>query len=326
MKPFVSVIMPVFNQEKFLVETIESVLSQSYDDFEFLILDDGSTDGSSKIIRKFLKIDKRIDAFFEPNKGKCLATNELAIKATGEFCVFMDADDIMMPNRLEKQVQFHQSNPNIVASSSHCYYIDETGSILGQQRYPFLRNEEECKKAFLSNEIIHCAFTGLMVRREIFLKIGGLDPKFWPCEDLDLANKIIEKGYLLVIIQENLMKYRIHTSSVTAQKQWHMFDMGAYTSYCILQRRSGKEVCTFDEFKSQQQKAGWRYKFHENRSRYSKILHKNAGLEFYRRKYWNFFWNFLMAFILKPGYVIDTIKNRYNFKYNWNSNNSNLNS
>ncbi|MCM4160818.1 glycosyltransferase [Antarcticibacterium flavum] len=315
-----SIILPVYNQENFLKDTIESVLNQSFKNFEFLILDDGSTDGSANIINHYSAKDHRIKAFFEKNSGKCAATNKLVEMATGDLCAFMDADDIMMPKRLEQQLQFHTMHPQIAASSSHCYYIDANGNTMGNQKYPFLRNIEECERSFLQNEIIHCAFTGLMMKRNIFLKVGGLDPKFWPCEDLDLANKIIEKGHLLVIIQEFLMQYRIHDSSITASRQWHMFDMSAYTRFCISQRRGGKPICTFKEFISKQHNIGWKQKLWENSYRHSQVLHKKAGFAFYKGNYWRFLSKFLLAFIIRPDYIIATLRNRYNFKFRWTSN------
>ncbi|MEO7766395.1 MAG: glycosyltransferase family A protein, partial [Ferruginibacter sp.] len=132
----VSVILPVYNQEKYLQETIESILNQSFQDFELIILDDGSTDNSPQIIRQFAAKDNRIQAYFETNSGKSLATNYLVNKAKGEWCAFLDADDVMLKQRLERQVAFHNANPGVDASSSHCNYINEKGNMFGTQRYP----------------------------------------------------------------------------------------------------------------------------------------------------------------------------------------------
>ncbi|HEX9152619.1 MAG TPA: glycosyltransferase family A protein, partial [Flavobacterium sp.] len=105
-EPLVSVIMPVYNQEQYLIETIESVLAQTLKDFEFIILDDGSTDQSAQIIRRYAELDKRINAFFYSNSGKCVSTNFLVNQAKAKYCAFLDADDVMLPERLERQISF----------------------------------------------------------------------------------------------------------------------------------------------------------------------------------------------------------------------------
>lgn len=313
MHPLISVILPVFNQEKFLIETIESVLCQTHGDFEFLILDDGSTDNSAEIIRYYSVRDKRIKSFFGPNAGKCSATNILVEKASGKFCAFLDADDVMLRERLEKQLALHRANPEIDASSCHCWYINEKGTVLGKQRYPFLKNIEECRQALQKNRTVHCAFTGLMTTRKAFLDIGGLRAQFWPCEDLDLANRLIEKGYLLVIIQKILMKYRVHSSSITSQKQWHMFDMSGYTRYCIKKRRAGQPEVTFGAFLQMKKQEGRLKKMKERMHRQSLVLHKKAGIALHAGNYLNFCWRFTAAFFLDPHYVLATLRNRINF-------------
>ncbi|OWP61292.1 glycosyl transferase, partial [Hymenobacter amundsenii] len=123
MPPLISVILPVYNQEKFVAETIESVLSQRFTDFELLLHDDGSTDGSAAIIRNYAGRDARIRASYGPNAGKCAATNQLVEQARGEWCAFLDADDVMLPERLGTQLAYHQAHAEVDASSCHCHYI-----------------------------------------------------------------------------------------------------------------------------------------------------------------------------------------------------------
>jgi glycosyltransferase involved in cell wall biosynthesis len=223
MRPQVSVVMPVYNQEKYLAETIESVLSQTFQDFEFLILDDGCTDGSALIIKQYASTDNRIIPLFQSNAGKCIVTNKLVNESNGHWCALLDADDVMLPNRLEKQVSYLKLNPELDACSCHCYYIDQKGNNLGQQCYPYLKTIEDCRQAKAKNKAILCSFTGLMVSKKAYLESGGLIGKFWPAEDVEFINRLVEKGYLLVIIQEKLMKYRVHPFSITNSNLWHSY-------------------------------------------------------------------------------------------------------
>ena len=106
MKPYVSVVMSVFNQEKYVPETIESVLAQTFSNFGFIILDDGPTGNSAEVIKKYAATDSRIKALFETNRERAGATNYPASIANTLWCVLVDADDTILPDRLEKQVNF----------------------------------------------------------------------------------------------------------------------------------------------------------------------------------------------------------------------------
>src|ERR1022692_2199628 len=108
----ISVVMPVFNSELYLAEAIESILDQTYRDFEFLIMNDGSTDNSLKIIKKYAWIDQRIHFWTHSNKGVTVTLNDLLKKSHCDLIARMDADDISLPERFEKQIDFLHNNPD----------------------------------------------------------------------------------------------------------------------------------------------------------------------------------------------------------------------
>ena len=136
-QPLVSVVMPVYNAGDFLVESIQSILNQTYKNFEFIIIDDASTDNSWEIMKKFKKSDSRIRIFqLEKNVGVS-QTVKLAIeKAKGDFLARMDADDIAHPQRLEKQVNYLLKNTKTVAIGTQCKLIDKKGQTIGQKKFP----------------------------------------------------------------------------------------------------------------------------------------------------------------------------------------------
>ena len=314
MRPFVSVIMPVYNQEKYLAETIESVLSQSYQDFEFLILDDGSTDASARIIRNYAARDQRIIPFFQPNQGKCTATNFLVEKAVGKFCAFLDADDVMMPDRLEKQLNFHFSYPEIDASSSHCMFIDQNGKFLGYLKFPYLKSLSECREVLINNQIVMCAFTALMTTRKCFSQVGGLDPRFWPSEDLELMNRLLEKGFLLLNNPEVLMKYRIHPSSITAKKRWHTLEnVSSYVKFIIKARRGNEKEISFEEFMAIRRKDSLEVKFHRKRIYYHRYFFREAGYSYHMGNFLPFSFKIFMAVILAPVSSFSRLRNQFKF-------------
>lgn len=133
-KDLISVGIPFFNAEKFLSKAIESVISQSYDNWELLLLDDGSNDGSLEIAKRFEQHDNRVKVFSDgKNKGLGARLNELATLSNGEYIARMDADDIMHPKRLETQLQILKDNPNIDVLGTNAYVIDENDLVFGMR-------------------------------------------------------------------------------------------------------------------------------------------------------------------------------------------------
>jgi len=309
MTPNVTVILPVYNQGKYLEETIESILRQQYKDFELLIVDDGSTDNSSAIIRRFQEKDARVLAFFESNSGKSLSTNFLVKKARTELCAFMDADDVMLEDRLLKQVVYHQANPDIDASSCHCYYINEKGNMFGIQRYSVGNQVAQYNPAFKNEEFIICSYTGLMVTKKAYLETGGLTKKFEPCEDFEFFNRLTDSGYRLTVIPEVLMKYRIHQSAITVKRPLLVLDTVDFVKHCIRLRRSGKPEISFEDFRKVQKTYSWWKKMNKKRFKYSMIYFRNAGFSRLSKDYLDCAYQLTASLILSPDYVAKKIVN-----------------
>ncbi|PZX52084.1 glycosyltransferase [Algoriphagus chordae] len=303
--PLISVVLPVFNQENFIAETIESVLNQTFSDFEFLILDDGSTDNSASIIRDYASKDSRISAFYEDSTGRSNATNNLIAKAKSGWIAFLDADDIMLPERLDKQYSFHLANSIVDVSSCHCYYINASGKQLGIQRHSNLSSVEDCLTKFDSLEFVQCAITGLFSKKEVFGKVGGLNSKYWPCDDFEFFNRLIDHRCVLVIIQEVLMKYRIHASAITVSKPLETFEKIGFVMECITDRRLGKAEISYSEFKMKRDAESFWVKFNRKRYNYAQIFFRNAGIDMMSRNYVKFVVNLLGVCFLSPKYVYD---------------------
>lgn len=315
---FLSVAMSVYNAEKFVEKAIESVLAQTYKNFEFIILDDGSTDDSAIIINKYAAKDNRIKPIFNKNGGRPNAVNYMISIANGDLCALLDHDDEMMPNRLEKQLAFHLANPEIGATSCHSYFINDKGQLLGTQRHPALRSVEEGRKALDNNDIIHCAITGLMVKKEAFLKVGGLRKAFLPCDDVDFFNRFMEAGYTLIIIQDILMKYRLHPNSYTEREPLHIFDTIGYVGYCNTLRRTGQAEISFEAFMAiRKTDSNW-LTFNRKRYNYSQIYFRRAAYEMMSRNYIHSMWQFFIAAILSPTHVFKKVLVLTNKKENTN--------
>ena len=132
--PVISILMSVYNGEKYLHAAVDSILKQTFKDFEFIIINDGSIDRSREILESYQ--DERIVLIHQENKGLTRALNKGLSLAKGEFIARMDADDSCKPERLEKQVAFLRENPGIVLLGSNCFNIDGDGDIIGQIDLP----------------------------------------------------------------------------------------------------------------------------------------------------------------------------------------------
>ena len=171
--PSVTVVMPVYNGEQYLAEAIESILNQTFTDFEFLIVDDGSQDSSAAIIRDYANRDERIRVIqHERNQGQASARNSGIAAAAGRFIAAMDSDDISLPQRLEKQVNFLQSHPDIgvVGTFLHTVSADKTGR--QSHAYP-QQHAIIVLESALGNTAVAGAAT--MARRNILRSVSGYE-------------------------------------------------------------------------------------------------------------------------------------------------------
>ena len=132
--PRVSIVLPSYNHEKYVRECIQSALDQTYQDFEIIITDDGSTDGTVNVIKEF--DDSRIQLYTHTeNEGACNAINNCIKKAAGEYIAVLNSDDAWEPTKLEKQVKYLDSHPEIGAVFTKVVLVDEAGNLIGSENY-----------------------------------------------------------------------------------------------------------------------------------------------------------------------------------------------
>jgi glycosyltransferase involved in cell wall biosynthesis len=212
----ISVVMPVYNGERYLGESIESILNQTYKDFEFIIINDGSTDRSLDILREFQKLDKRIKLVSRENKGVVYSLNEGVKMAQGEYIARMDADDVSDPGRLLKQLKYAQEN-ELAVCGTWAESIDSQGNKIGNLVYPPNVNKIRLF-TFLHNPFIH---SSVIFRKDLFEKVGGYKTFFKHIEDYELWTRIVFK-YKTGNVPEKLMKYRLHEEQITRENNFTM--------------------------------------------------------------------------------------------------------
>jgi glycosyltransferase involved in cell wall biosynthesis len=208
--------MPVYNAERYLDEAVQSVLDQSFKDFEFIIIDDGSTDGSLKILQGYQSKDARIRLISRPNTGHCIALNEMVLLARGEFIARMDSDDISLPDRFEHQLAFLRSNPDVVAVGGEITWVDQDGDVI--RNFCAGHSHEELDAAQMRGESGVIAHPAVMLRRHALLDIGGYRVEMEPSEDFDLFLRLAERGRL-ANLDRVVLRYRIHSASCGGRRR-----------------------------------------------------------------------------------------------------------
>ena len=217
-RPLISVIMPVYNAGRFLPRAIESIRKQTITDFEFLIIDDGSTDDSRSIIKRFAKRDKRIRMFRNrKNIGIVRSLNLLIPKTRGRFVARMDADDISLPNRFEKQITFLEFHPTLVACGGQEYIINEHGKTIAEKYFP--TDEKTCYNMIANIMVIQPPL--LMARGEIFRKLRYSNHTF-KNDDISMHFKLLEQGGF-GNVSDIIFKYRKRVTSLTHKNPRQVF-------------------------------------------------------------------------------------------------------
>jgi len=211
----VSVILCAYNSERFLRPAVESVLAQTFKDFELICIDDGAKDSTGKILDEYAAHDSRVKVIHQANTGQVKAAmNGIAVSAA-PLIARMDADDICRPDRLAKQVAFMDAHPEIVLLGGAYELIDEKTRILIKMGQP--TGDADLQKICLSGRCPICQPLAIF-RREAYERVGGYRPDFSPAEDIDLWLRLGDIGQM-ACLPDVLLQYRQHAGSLSETKQ-----------------------------------------------------------------------------------------------------------
>ncbi len=209
----VTVLMSIYNGEKYLSEAIDSILAQTFSDFEFLIIDDASTDKTSSILVDYQKQDKRIRVVTNSNNIGLTRSLNIGIGlAQGMYIARMDADDISLPPRLEKQVLFLDNNPEYAVVGSWFIRVAKGQEVVEQRPSDY---RHIASKLFYGNPIAHPT---VMFVKAIVISVGGYNEKYRTAQDYGLWWSLVGK-HRLTNIPEVLLKYRQHEEMVSVTKK-----------------------------------------------------------------------------------------------------------
>ncbi len=220
MRPKVSIIMPAYNAERFIAQAIHSVIRQTYANWELIVVDDGSTDRTSDVIRSFAEKDGRIIHFSQPNSGQGKARNLAIGHARGDLLAFLDADDLWVENKLAIQITLMEETKSDLAYSSGYIFLD--GASEDIEEFRILSGQIRGREAF--NSLVEMNFIPMLsvvARRDLVKDVGGfaVEKEIQNCEDYDLWLTLAGKGVVFYGIDSKLVRYRRHPNSTTYERE-----------------------------------------------------------------------------------------------------------
>lgn len=302
----VSVVMAVYNGERFLREAIDSVLGQTFSDFEFVILNDGSTDTSQAILEEYRRRDSRIVTANQENAGIAAALNAVFALASGDLIAHIDQDDRALPNWLEKQLAFLSEHDDCSVVSSYAYFIDTNGKRMGVSRnaVDVISGRASLEPSrFL--EIIHST---VLLRKQDFLRVGGYRKGFFGAEDRDLWGRMVTSGMMLRCNPEALVEYRLHGGSATMKSlnttekfSRRGIDMN------VVRRLKGEAELTSKEIEEWYESRPLSDKIQEYRRVRSSLLFRSASRHYAERRWLKLCWALSVAILLRPIYVVKRV-------------------
>jgi len=227
--PLVSVIIPVYNCERYLAEAIESVLAQTYQPIEVIVINDGSTDDSEAVAKRF---DSSIRYYAHPNKGLGATRNRGVELAQGHFIAFLDADDLWVADKIERQMAYFDDDPDLDMAFGYV-----------QQFYTPEREAELRKKITYAEEIMkgHTAGT-LLIKRDSFFRAGLFETDWNVGEFIDWYLKATEKNLKSVMLSEILTKRRLHDTNMGTRERKHRNDFVRILKASLDRRRAAGQT------------------------------------------------------------------------------------
>jgi glycosyltransferase involved in cell wall biosynthesis len=244
-KPAVSVVFRAYNCREYIGQAIDSILAQTFQDFEIVVVDDGSTDGTEAILKSYAQKDNRIRVIRnEPNQGPVRTMNIGVREAQGEFIAVHDADDLSLPHRLETQVNFLRSQPNITLMGGGAYFIDEEGEVL--RVGTTARKVGEAARQFLEGgqSFIH---TSCMYRRISIEAVGLYDEFFTSSHDYDMLVRMANT-FEVAYYEEPLVKWRKLNTGITGKKKLAQAAFAELARIRAKAKREGRSINLQQEY------------------------------------------------------------------------------
>ena len=294
-----TVLMPAYNAGRYVAEAIKSVLRQTHRDFDLVVVDDGSSDDTLAVARFFEPLDQRVRVVAQANRGIANTMNGALSGVRTEWVACMHADDVMLPDRLERQVGFVRENRDVAVVSGLVVMIDESGREIGRSR-SHLTTREAVRKAVAAGECVAFNHPATMFRRSVVEAVGGYRQEFWPAEDTELWNRVAGAGHLVLVQPEFLLKYRVHGASASMSRSRLMVQKLAWMEKCMAARGSGEAEPTWEQFLASR-------RWNDRRQELARTLYQGAIRQRSSRQYARLLPSLAAAAVLEPSLVLPRV-------------------
>jgi len=234
----VRIIMPAYNSSRWISDSIQSVLDQYYEQWELLIVDDGSTDNTKNIVKNFLT-DKRINYYYQKNFGPAVARNYGISKASGKYLAFLDSDDLWKPNKLE--MQFNHLNKNSDCCLIHTNYsIFEYNTQTSKpfQQTPWFSNWDENERLLMFDTI---GTLTVLTETQLIKNLGGFKNDFYGTEDWDLWIRVSKEGKISKL-NDDTAYYRIHPDGISQSFDNHLVELNKVYNQHVFQSKIDNKI------------------------------------------------------------------------------------
>ena len=296
----ISVIMPTYNTSKFVAEAIESILNQTFKTFEFIIVDDGSTDNTLNIIKSYAKQDSRIQVIEVAHGGMAYATDIGVEAAKYPWLAFADSDDVAVPNRLEKQLNAAQANPNLIGLGSYFYFTKSNGQPLSVKTWG-PKTEEEFYSLQQQGHFHLVYQATLFLKKEIFVKEGGYRPIFQTAADVEFIARLCNHGTILVV-PEPLVFYRLHAKNTSIQNCFNQWSVGKYLKARHQAQLAGHPEPSYQKFLAKNSRKNWLNRLHCFMTS-SSFYYQKAGVYFFEKQYLSVLFYLGLSMLSNPFYA-----------------------
>lgn len=210
-KPRISVLLPVYNAEQYLKQAVDSILEQTYENFEIIAIDDGSKDASGRLLDEYAALDSRVRVIHQENKGLVATLNRAIDLAQGEFLARQDGDDVSFTRRFEQQVAVLDTEPSVVLVSGGFEVFDQDDEFLYREVIP--ADDREIKRAlYLRNPIGHGS---VMFRKAACVEVGKYNDKVGPTEDYELWSRLAAVGKFAAL-EASVFHWRVNLAGITS--------------------------------------------------------------------------------------------------------------
>jgi len=258
----VSVVMTVYNGERFLAESVESVLNQTMPNFELIVVDDGSVDSSVSILESYAQRDTRIKFIPQRHAGVPAAANLGIRHAKYELIARLDSDDRMLCERLEKQVAFLEEHQQTQLVCSNCYFINASGRRVGSSACRL--DVERARAELRPSHCLELIQSTVMMRKGAFLKMGGYREDLPYAEDRDLWGRFATGGFPIAVQPAYLVEFRLHTGAMTMEKATLQHEICSLIDENVKRRFQGKPEISLSGLQAAKRRAPAMLRFREN--------------------------------------------------------------